>query len=312
MVADGDIDFEEMVIPIFAIMMMAAGLGLAAQGATDMGKAAAAADRIFAVLDRKSTVDPSSEAGLRPGTVSGALSFREIEFTYPTRTTPICRGFTLEVAAGHTVALVGPSGCGKSTSIQLIERFYVPQKGKVLLDGTDLQELNVSWLRAKIGLVGQEPVLFDGTVAENIRYGKTDASMEDVIQACQMANAHDFIKGFSDGYDTSVGTGGSKLSGGQKQRIAIARTLVKKPQILLLDEATSALDNESERLVQAALDSLLQTQRRTTLIIAHRLTTIRNADKIVVVDEGKVAEQGTHDELVKLKGKYAVLQASSQ
>eukprot|EP00854_Cymbomonas_tetramitiformis_P004637 gene4637-5679_t len=142
MVADGDIDFEEMVIPIFAIMMMAAGLGLAAQGATDMGKAAAAADRIFAVLDRKSTVDPSSEAGLRPGTVSGALSFREIEFTYPTRTTPICRGFTLEVAAGHTVALVGPSGCGKSTSIQLIERFYVPQKGKVLLDGTDLQELN--------------------------------------------------------------------------------------------------------------------------------------------------------------------------
>ncbi|KAK3258715.1 hypothetical protein CYMTET_32253 [Cymbomonas tetramitiformis] len=185
-------------------------------------------------------------------------------------------------------------------------------QGKVLLDGTDLQELNVSWLRAKIGLVGQEPVLFDGTVAENIRYGKTDASMEDVIQACQMANAHDFIKGFSDGYDTSVGTGGSKLSGGQKQRIAIARTLVKKPQILLLDEATSALDNESERLVQAALDSLLQTQRRTTLIIAHRLTTIRNADKIVVVDEGKVAEQGTHDELVKLKGKYAVLQASSQ
>jgi ATP-binding cassette subfamily B (MDR/TAP) protein 1 len=215
----------------------------------------------------------------------------------------VCQGYSLRVPAGATVALCGPSGSGKSTIIQLIERFYDPLKGSVSLDGVDIKTLNVRWLRAQLGLVSQEPVLFQGTVAENIAYGKPatagEATQAEIEEAAKMANAHTFIsESLAEGYRTNVGLRGNKLSGGQKQRVAIARALIKKPSILLLDEATSALDNESERIVQAALDEIMTKQKRTTIVIAHRLSTIRNADLIVVVNQGRIVEKGTHDELL--------------
>jgi ATP-binding cassette subfamily B (MDR/TAP) protein 1 len=210
------------------------------------------------------------------------------------------QGYSLVVEAGQTVALCGASGSGKSTAIQLVERFYDPDQGSVTLDGVDLRKLNVRWLRQQIGLVSQEPVLFSGTIAENIAYGKPGATRADVEAAAKMANAHDFIMEFPSGYDTDVGEKGGQLSGGQKQRVAIARAMVKNPAVLLLDEATSALDTKSERVVQAALDDLLTKHKRTTIVIAHRLSTIRDADKICVVDEGRVVEEGTHDELMAI------------
>jgi len=194
----------------------------------------------------------------------------------------------------------------------LIERFYDPQSGVVMLDGVDIKTLNVRWLRAQFGYVGQEPVLFQGSIAQNIGYGKPsgDATQAEIEEAATMANAHGFITtNLADGYRTDVGLKGGKLSGGQKQRVAIARAIIRKPPVLLLDEATSALDNESERIVQAALDEIMTKQKRTTVVIAHRLTTIRNADKIAVVNEGKIVEQGTHDELLAMgkEGMYSNL-----
>jgi len=271
-----------------------------------------AAAEILATVNRKPTIDINAP-GLTPTLVSGQITFENVEFTYPSRLeTRIYSNLNLTVEAGTTVALVGSSGSGKSTAVQLVERFYDPDRGRVLLDGVDLKRLSVGWLREQIGLVGQEPVLFSGTIADNIALGKRGATRADVIEAAKMANAHAFIEGFEKGYDTEVGDGGGKLSGGQKQRVAIARAIIKNPAILLLDEATSALDNESERVVQAALDELIsrKDQKRTTLVIAHRLTTIRNADKIVVLDKGEVVEQGTHAELMALGGKYVKLSAS--
>jgi ATP-binding cassette, subfamily B (MDR/TAP), member 1 len=190
------------------------------------------------------------------------------------------------------------SGGGKSTTVALIERFYDPLEGSVTLDGIDIKELNVAYLRSLIGYVGQEPTLFATTIAGNIKYGKPDATQEEIEAAARSANAHDFITSFPDGYDTQVGDKGAQLSGGQKQRIAIARVLIASPTILLLDEATSALDSESEMVVQDALDNVVAESKRTTIVIAHRLSTIRNADSIAVVSDGKVVEQGTHDELM--------------
>jgi len=231
--------------------------------------------------------------------VKGRITFEDVHFRYPSRLDqPVCQGYNLTVEAGTTVALVGASGSGKSTAIQLVERFYDPDQGSVMLGGTNLRELNVAWLRQQIGLVAQEPVLFSGTIAENIAYGKPGATRQDVEAAAHMANAHDFIMSFPDGYDTDVGEKGGQLSGGQKQRVAIARAMIKDPAVLLLDEATSALDTESERVVQAALDELLKKTKRTTIVIAHRLTTIRDADKICVVDKGVIVEEGTHEELM--------------
>jgi len=208
----------------------------------------------------------------------------------------------------------GASGSGKSTAIALIERFYDPQSGSVLLDGVDIKTLNVRWLRSQLGLVAQEPVLFMGTVAENIAYGKEGATKEEIEEAAKMANAHTFItESLGDGYNTDVGMRGGKLSGGQKQRVAIARAIVRKPSVLLLDEATSALDNESERIVQAALDEIMAKQKRTTVMIAHRLSTIRNADSIAVIHEGAVVERGTHEELLaNPEGMYFKLVLSNQ
>jgi ATP-binding cassette subfamily B (MDR/TAP) protein 1 len=209
---------------------------------------------------------------------------------------------SLVIEGGDTVALVGPSGCGKSSAVQLIERFYDPSEGAVFLDGQDIKSLSIHSLRQQIGLVSQEPILFAGTVEDNIRMGKKGCTDDDVVAAAKMSNAHDFISTFPDGYKTECGAGSSQLSGGQKQRIAIARAIIRDPSVLILDEATSALDATSERVVQEALDQLLAKKKRTTIIIAHRLSTIRNADKIVVLDGGTVVEVGTHDSLMAIEG----------
>ena len=234
----------------------------------------------------------------------------DVTFRYPGRPEQrVLDGCSLTIAAGQSTALVGPSGGGKSTLQLLLARFYDPDGGAVALDGVDLKALRPKWLRASVvGVVTQEPVLFQGTVGENIAHGKPDASQSDIEEAAATANASGFIGSMlSDGFATVVGEKGAQLSGGQKQRIAIARAIIKKPAVLLLDEATSALDNESERIVQAALDALVASSRRTTLVIAHRLSTVRGADSIAVVSEGAVVEQGSHAALLAAGGRYAAL-----
>eukprot|EP00934_Nitzschia_sp_Nitz4_P000886 Nitzschia sp. Nitz4//scaffold281_size24464//5181//15824//NITZ4_008397-RA/size24464-snap-gene-0.2-mRNA-1//-1//CDS//3329545607//886//frame0 len=253
----------------------------------------------------KYEIDVSARRGKRLSSLMGTIEFHDVQFAYPTRMNKnVFDGFNLKIEAGKTVALVGPSGSGKSTAIQLIERFYDPTSGMVTLDGVELTELNVEWLRSQIGMVGQEPALFATTIKENIRMGSPDASDEEVEAAARQANAHDFICGLQDGYDTYVGDKGAQLSGGQKQRIAIARTLILDPKIILLDEATSALDSESEAIVQEALDSIMTKGAATVVVIAHRLSTIRKADMIAVVNDGKVTETGNHSELLRKRGIY--------
>jgi ATP-binding cassette subfamily B (MDR/TAP) protein 1 len=301
----------------FSVMMMVSiGLIMLAIGARplmELKEARIACRRVLAIINRVPHIDAFSEDGARLESVRGQVSVQEVVFAYPTR--PgflVCRGYSLEVEAGKVCALCGPSGSGKSTIIQLIERFYDPRSGSVLLDGVDIRTLNVRWLRSQLGLVSQEPVLFIGTVEENIAYGKAGASRDEIEAAARMANAHGFITdSLSDGYATQVGQGGGKLSGGQKQRVAIARALVRRPSVLLLDEATSALDSESEKVVQAALDEIMAKQKRTTLVIAHRLSTIRDADKIAVVSDGAIVEQGSHAELIELKAVYYKLARST-
>ncbi|KAG5184894.1 ATP-binding cassette, sub-family B, member 1A [Tribonema minus] len=309
LVSRGTVTFVNFYMAMFAVILGAMGIGQvnADMGAQKAGQQAAA--RVFALCDAELKIDPLGEGGAKPERLSGAISFKNIKFAYPTRLEqpiyggPLApEGFSLEVAAGETVALVGPSGSGKSTCVSLLMRFYDVGDGRIEVDGRDVQELNIHWLRSNMGYVGQEPVLFTGTIRDNITKGNPDATMEEVENAARAANAHDFIMSFTDGYETDVGEKSALLSGGQKQRIAIARAILRNPNILLLDEATSALDNESERQVQAALDRLQSLQRRTTLVVAHRLTTIRNSDKIAVLGGGCVRELGTHDELMALPG----------
>ena len=247
---------------------------------------------------RKTLIDVQDGTGHRLEDVKGVINFNDVKFFYPTRKEAmVLKGFNFAVKPGQTVALVGPSGGGKSTVIQLLERFYDPVEGTVTIDGVEVKEFDLRWLRSQIGLVSQEPILFEGSIAENIRYGKVDATDEEVIEAAKMANAHNFITNdLEGGYDCAVGERGAQLSGGQKQRVAIARAILKNPKILLLDEATSALDTESEALVQDALDKLMV--GRTTIVIAHRLTTVRNADVINVINKGQLLESGSHNELV--------------
>ena len=259
--------------------------------------------KVLAVINRIPAIDSFSEDGFRPASVRGEIEVRNVVFAYPSAPDHlVCKGYSLSIGAGATVALCGPSGSGKSTIIQLLERFYDPQSGLVTLDGVDIKTLNVRWLRSQLGLVGQEPVLFQGSVSENISYGKQGgASQAEIEEAATMANAHTFVtESLANGYATDVGLKGGKLSGGQKQRVAIARAIVKKPAVLLLDEATSALDTKSEKVVQAALDEIMTKLKRTTIVVAHRLSTIRTADKIAVLSEGAVVEEGTYDHLMAI------------
>uniref|UniRef100_T1JCV2 ABC-type xenobiotic transporter n=1 Tax=Strigamia maritima TaxID=126957 RepID=T1JCV2_STRMM len=263
-----------------------------------------AATDIINVIERKPVIDTSDPGGKILQSLTGNIEFQSVHFWFPSSPGErrILRGLNLKIKAGETVALVGPSGGGKSTILQLIQRFYDPQKGKVKVDGTPLTEFNIGWFTTNIGVVSQEPCLFDTTIRENIRFGNQNATEEEIIYAAKEANAHDFILKLPLQYETVVGGQGSLLSGGQRQRIAIARALVRNPSILLLDEATSALDNESEVIVQESLDKARD--GRTVIIIAHRLTTIRNVDRIVAVKAGRVVEQGTHDELMDKEGVY--------
>ncbi|CAL1536088.1 unnamed protein product [Lymnaea stagnalis] len=303
LVRHDDYSVSDMMTVFFSAFIGCFSLGLAAPAFVIVTAGRGAAYSIYQILDRKSEIDSSSTVGLKPATMTGRIQFKGLHFSYPARSSvKILNGIDITVNQGQTVALVGSSGCGKSTLIQLLLRFYDADMGKVCLDGVDIRDINIKWLRQSIGHVGQEPVLFATSILENIRYGREGATMEEVVQASKDANAYDFIMKMPEKFETHVGERGAQLSGGQKQRIAIARALVKNPRVLLLDEATSALDNASEAVVQDALDRA--SKGRTTVVIAHRLSTIRQADVIVALDKGKVAERGTHEELMSKQGIY--------
>ncbi|XP_027867445.1 bile salt export pump isoform X1 [Xiphophorus couchianus] len=290
----------------FGVLVAAMNLGQASPCLESFAAGRGAATIIFETIDREPEIDCLSEAGYKLDRVKGDIEFHNVTFHYPSRPeVKILDQLSVAVKSGETTAFVGPSGAGKSTAIQLIQRFYDPKEGMVTLDGHDIKGLNIQWLRSLIGIVEQEPVLFATTIAENIRYGRPGVSMADIITAAKEANAYNFIMDLPQKFDTLVGEGGGQMSGGQKQRIAIARALVRNPRILLLDMATSALDNESEAIVQEALDKVRM--GRTTISIAHRLSTIKNADVIVGFEHGRAVERGKHNELLERKGVYFTL-----
>ncbi|HTN52239.1 MAG TPA: ABC transporter transmembrane domain-containing protein [Anaeromyxobacter sp.] len=282
-------------------LVLAMSLGALADLWADFMKALGAAERIFEIQDRQPRIPVAG--GLAPGRAEGRIALEAVRFAYPARPDlAVLRGIELEVEPGEVVALVGPSGAGKSTLAQLLSRFYDPDAGRILLDGNDLRDLDPGWLRRQIGVVSQEPILFSGTVAENVRYGRPEAGEAEVEAAARTANAHEFVARFPDRYATRVGERGVQLSGGQKQRVAIARAVLKDPRVLILDEATSALDAESEHLVQEALERLME--GRTTLVIAHRLSTVVGADRVVVLDGGRIVQLGSHAALMAEDGPY--------
>ncbi|MGB3619527.1 MAG: ATP-binding cassette domain-containing protein, partial [Catalinimonas sp.] len=259
-------------------------------------KSIGASERVMEIIRMPIELELDRPARINTTPPDGDVVFKEIQFAYPTRPdVPVLRGVSLRVPRGQKVALAGHSGAGKSTMIQLLMRFHDPQGGQILIGGQDTRTWDLTALRRHIGIVPQEVMLFGGTIGENIAYGRAGATEAEIIRAAEQANAWGFIRGFPDGLGTVVGERGVKLSGGQRQRVAIARAILKDPALLVLDEATSSLDAESERLVQEALDVLME--GRTTIIIAHRLATIRRVDRIYVLHEGRIAEAGTHDEL---------------
>ena len=297
----------ELTAYILYVLFVAVSLGVLSGLWTDFARALGAGERVFGLLDaagRDPRPGPSTDANASASITRGHVQFRHVSFTYPTRPdSPVLNDVSFEVRPGQKLAIVGASGAGKSTIANLLSGFYQPDDGEVCVDGVTLHDFHEDALRAGVGMVAQEPVLFSGTVRENVRYGRPDADEHAVRNALQAANALDFVEGFPDGLDTVVGERGVRLSGGQKQRVAIARALLKDPRVLILDEATSALDVESESLVQEALDRLME--GRTTLIIAHRLSTVARADQMIVLDRGNLVEAGSPAELVEHGGIYA-------
>ncbi|KAJ8772768.1 hypothetical protein K2173_027945 [Erythroxylum novogranatense] len=292
-------------IVIINIIFSGLALGQATPNLAAIAKGQAAVSNIINMIEADSEPSHMSEDGIVLQNVAGKIEFCKVHFAYPSRPNTVFENLSFSTTAGKTFAIVGSSGSGKSTVISMLQRFYEPTSGKILLDGHDLKTLQLKWLREQMGLVSQEPALFCATIADNIIFGKESASMDQILQAAKAANAHTFIQNFPDGYQTQVGEGGTQLSGGQKQRIAIARAVLRNPKVLLLDEATSALDAESELLVQQALDEIMS--ERTTIVVAHRLSTIRGVDTILVLKDGQVVESGNHLDLLSIGGEYANL-----
>ncbi len=305
LVVEGTMTEGDLLAFLIYTVMIAMSIGTFAAVYGQIQEALGSLRRLFELLDTPRQVHETPHARSLPA-VAGSVRFEGVTFGYdPQR--PVLRDIQLELPAGEILALVGPSGGGKTSLMNLIPRFYDPQQGRVLVDGTDIRDVQLADLRRQMGIVPQETVLFSRSVRENILYGRLEASDAEVVAAAAAANADEFIRRLPQGYDTPVGERGTKLSGGERQRIAIARMLLKNPQILLLDEATSALDSESEQAVQEALGRLLE--GRTTVIIAHRLSTVKFADRVAVVDGGRIVELGTHDELLATGGLYAHLYA---
>ena len=289
----------------YSVLIGALQLSQASPNIEAIGVACGAAYPVYQIIDRKSKIDPFSTKGKKidESKFKGDIELKDVTFAYPSRPDEnAVTKLNIKLEAGRTTAIVGPSGMGKSTVVQLIERFYDPQQGKVTVDGHDVKDLNISWWRNMIGVVEQEPSLFNTTIYENIKYGKPTATKDEIIEAAKAANAYNFIMDLPQNFDTQVGERGSQLSGGQKQRVAIARALIRKPRVLLFDQATSALDNESEAIVLQGLKKYRG--GTTTLLIAHRLSTIKAADVINGMEHGTIVERGTHDELMEKTGVY--------
>ncbi|CAF4068216.1 unnamed protein product, partial [Adineta steineri] len=306
LVENNELDMSDIVMVSAFGMFALESLRVVGMLARRIGASFAAAHAFFDLFDRTPTIDNGSNKGQELTNFSGETDFNQVKFVYPSRPTVlVLNKLQLSIKSGQRIALVGASGCGKSTIVQLLERFYDVTHGELLLDGVDIRKLNLQWLRSRLGVVSQEPVLFDLTIAENIAYGLENIPMDEIVLAATKANIHEFIQQLPQGYETKVGVKGSFLSGGEKQRIAIARVLIRRPKILLLDEATSAMDPYNEQIVQVTLEQA-QTEdpSRTSLIIAHRLSTIRSCDLIYVLEMGRIVESGTHTELVQKGGIY--------